>query len=96
MPLSSGSPHVRAPVRLRAAAPSGPPGPRGAGDLARAADGGGRPFAGGVPYRRTHRRALAYIEGLFSTAPRKNSWQLAEVQGEANPYGFQHLLGRAA
>ena len=48
------------------------------------------------PYRRTHRRALAYIEGLFSTAPRKNSWQLAEVQGEANPYGFQHLLGRAA
>ena len=47
-------------------------------------------------FRRTHRRALAYIEGLMSTAPRKNSWQLAEVQGEANPYGFQHLLGRAA
>jgi SRSO17 transposase len=26
---------------------------------------------------------------------RKNSWQLAEAAGLANPYGFQHLLGRA-
>ena len=48
------------------------------------------------PFRKTHRRALAYVEGLLGTAPRKNSWQLAELQGEANPYGFQHLLGRAA
>ena len=47
------------------------------------------------PYRKTHRRAVAYLEGLCSGAARKNSWQLAEVQGDANPYGFQHLLGRA-
>jgi SRSO17 transposase len=26
---------------------------------------------------------------------RKNSWQLAEAAGLANPYAFQHLLGRA-
>ena len=48
------------------------------------------------PYRKTHRRALAYIEGLLGTVPRKNSWHLAELEGEANPYGFQYLLGRAA
>jgi SRSO17 transposase len=40
-------------------------------------------------------RALAYVRGLLSPAERKNSWQLAEVSGEATPYGFQHLLGRA-
>jgi SRSO17 transposase len=40
-------------------------------------------------------RALAYIAGLLSPAERKNSWQLAEISGDANPYGFQHLLGRA-
>ncbi len=26
------------------------------------------------PFRRTHRRAVAYIEGLLGPAPRKNSW----------------------
>ena len=40
-------------------------------------------------------RALAYLAGLLSPAERKNSWQLAEIIGDANPYGFQHLLGRA-
>lgn len=35
------------------------------------------------------------MEGPFSTASRKNSWQLAEVQGQANPCGIPHLLGRA-
>src|SRR5215472_4764377 len=40
-------------------------------------------------------RAMAYLRGLLSPAERKNSWQLAEVSGEATPYGFQHLLGRA-
>lgn len=40
-------------------------------------------------------RALAYLRGLLSPTGRKNSWQLAEVSGEATPYGFQHLLGRA-
>ena len=39
------------------------------------------------PFRKTHRRALAYIEGLLGAVPRKNSWPLAELQGEANPYG---------
>ena len=40
-------------------------------------------------------RAMAYLRGLLSPAERKNSWQLAEVSGDATPYGFQHLLGRA-
>jgi SRSO17 transposase len=42
-----------------------------------------------------HNRALAYLAGLLSSAERKNSWQLAEITGAPNPYGFQHLLGRA-
>jgi len=41
------------------------------------------------------RRAMSYLAGLLSPAERKNSWQLAESCGEPNPYGFQHLLGRA-
>jgi SRSO17 transposase len=41
-------------------------------------------------------RALSYISGLLSPAERKNSWQLAEISGNPNPYGFQHLLGRAS
>ena len=40
-------------------------------------------------------RAMAYLRGLLSPAERKNSWQLAEVSGDATPYGFQHLLRRA-
>ena len=40
-------------------------------------------------------RALAYLRGLLSPAERKNSWQLAEVSGDATPYGVQHLLRRA-
>src|SRR5919202_822281 len=40
-------------------------------------------------------QALAYLRGLLSPAERKNSWQVAEVVGAPNPYGFQHLLGRA-
>lgn len=45
--------------------------------------------------RQAWQRAVAYIEGLLSTTERKNAWQLAEVSGDATPYGFQHLLGRA-
>src|SRR5215216_7376310 len=41
------------------------------------------------------RRAISYLAGLLSPAERKNSWQLAEIRGDPNPYGFQHLLGRA-
>src|SRR6266498_3463345 len=40
-------------------------------------------------------RAMSYLSGLLSPAERKNSWQLAEMSGDPNPYGFQHLLGRA-
>lgn len=40
-------------------------------------------------------RAMSYLSGLLSPAERKNSWQLAEISGDPNPYGFQHLLGRA-
>jgi DDE superfamily endonuclease len=40
-------------------------------------------------------RALSYLAGLLSPAERKNSWQLAEISGDPNPYGFQNLLGRA-
>jgi len=40
-------------------------------------------------------RAQDYLRGLLSEAERKNSWQLAEVAGNATPYGVQHLLGRA-
>jgi SRSO17 transposase len=43
----------------------------------------------------SRQRALAYLRALLSPAGRQNSWQLAEVSGEATPYGFQHLLGRA-
>jgi SRSO17 transposase len=40
-------------------------------------------------------RAMSYLAGLVSPAERKTSWQLAEISGAPNPYGFQHLLGRA-
>lgn len=40
-------------------------------------------------------RARDYLRGLLSGVERKNSWQLAEVAGNATPYGIQHLLGRA-
>jgi SRSO17 transposase len=40
-------------------------------------------------------RAMAYLRGLLRPAERKNSWQLAEVMGDATPNGFQHLLRRA-
>jgi SRSO17 transposase len=40
-------------------------------------------------------RARDYLRGLLLTTERKNSWQLAEVAGDATPYGLQHLLGRA-
>ena len=46
--------------------------------------------------RESWQRAVAYIEGLLSTTERKNAWQLAEVSGDATPYGIQHLLGRAS
>jgi len=47
------------------------------------------------PRREARRRSWAYIRGLLSPVERKNGWQLAEVNGDATPYGVQHLLGRA-
>ena len=41
------------------------------------------------------RRAQDYLRGLLSGVERKNGWQLAEMAGDATPYGLQHLLGRA-
>ena len=51
----------------------------------------------GLCFRRSEgrHRAAAYLDGLLSDTRRKNGWQLAETAGDATPYGFQHLLGRA-
>jgi len=40
-------------------------------------------------------QAKGYLQGLLSSVERKNGWQLAEALGQSNPYGLQHLLGRA-
>jgi SRSO17 transposase len=64
------------------------------GGLAYLADVAGRlapHFARSEP----RQRVMAYVRGLLSSVERKNSWQLAEVSGEATPYGFQYLLSRA-
>jgi len=34
-------------------------------------------------------RARSYLAGLLSLAERKKSWQLAEISGDPNPYGFR-------
>ena len=64
------------------------------GGLAYLADMAGRlapHFARSEP----RQRVMAYVRGLLSSVERKNSWQLAEVSGDATPYGFQYLLSRA-
>jgi SRSO17 transposase len=43
----------------------------------------------------TRDRVRSYLVGLLSPVQRKNSWQLAEQVGDADPYGVQHLLGRS-
>jgi SRSO17 transposase len=40
-------------------------------------------------------RGLAYVKGLLSEVERKNSWQIAEQQGETSPDGMQQLLSTA-
>ncbi|EFH85348.1 transposase [Ktedonobacter racemifer DSM 44963] len=45
--------------------------------------------------RETHQRALTYVQGLMSSAERKNGWQVAEEVGEVTPYAIQPLLDRA-
>lgn len=44
----------------------------------------------------TVERVWSYLQGLLSPVARKNGWQLAEAAGYVNPYGVQHLLGRAS
>jgi SRSO17 transposase len=48
-------------------------------------------FARPEPYA----RALRFVQGILSTAERKNAWQLAEQAQEATPYGMQRLLSGA-
>jgi hypothetical protein len=43
----------------------------------------------------SRQRASASLQGWLSAAERNNSWQMAEVCGEATPYGFQYWLKRA-
>ena len=57
--------------------------------------GGGRTSSVHFTRSEARQRANDYCVGLLSVVERKNSWQLAEVAGNATPYGIQHLLGRA-
>src|SRR4051812_19626504 len=43
----------------------------------------------------TRDRVRAYLIGLLGPVQRKNAWQVAEQIGDADPYGVQHLMGRA-
>jgi len=45
--------------------------------------------------REARHRAWASSRGLLSPAERTNGWQLAEVHGDATPYGVPHVVGRA-
>ena len=60
-------------------------------ELTEVADRLGPHFARSEP----RQRAVGYVRGLLSDAPRKNGWQLAEHLGDATPDGVQHLLARA-
>src|SRR2546430_50093 len=40
-------------------------------------------------------RAMAYLRGLLSPAERQHRWHVAEVSGDATPYGIQHRRRRA-
>jgi SRSO17 transposase len=40
-------------------------------------------------------RAKAYLRGLLGSTERKNTWQLAEILGEATPYALQQFLYRS-
>ena len=47
------------------------------------------------PRSEARHRVWAYLRGLLSPVERKTGWQIAEVVGDATPYGLQHVLGRA-
>nr|WP_221885561.1 IS701 family transposase [Halomonas populi] len=52
-------------------------------------------LGGYVKRAEAQERLGAYLRGLLGDVERRNSWQLAEHQGDAHPYGFQHLINRA-
>ena len=43
----------------------------------------------------TRDRVRSYLIGLLGPVQRKNSWQVAEQIGDADPYGVQYLMGRS-
>lgn len=47
------------------------------------------------PRSETRDRVRAYLIGLLGPVQRKNSWQVAEQIGDADPYGVQYLMGRS-
>src|SRR4051812_37295215 len=47
------------------------------------------------PRTETRDRVRAYLIGLLGPVQRKNSWQVAEQIGDADPYGVQYLMGRS-
>jgi SRSO17 transposase len=47
------------------------------------------------PRSETRDRVRSYLIGLLGPVQRKNSWQLAEQIGDADPYGVQYLMGRS-
>jgi SRSO17 transposase len=57
----------------------------------------GRPADRGAGFARseTRDRVRAYLVGLLGPVQRKNTWQLAEQIGDADPYGVQYLMGRS-
>lgn len=48
-----------------------------------------------VKRKNTSASLYHYVLSLFSSASRKNSWQLSEAVGKKDPYCFQNLLNRA-
>ena len=48
-----------------------------------------------LPRSGTRARVRAYLLGLLAPVQRKNSWQVAEQIGDADPYGVRYLLGRS-
>ena len=54
-----------------------------------------RRIGGRFPRSETRDRVRSYLAGLLGPVQRKNSWQVAERIGDADPYGLQYLMGRA-
>ncbi len=46
----------------------------------------------GARRNNTWESMCAYVKGLMSNVPRKNSWQISKKMGKSSPYSFQYLL----